>query len=75
MDLPDLPKFAKQFAKYSRYLPNAPNVILAKMYTFAKPLFEKNDIPLAKFAQVMRNSGQCLYVMIKTINFNIIFIF
>jgi len=40
-------------------LAKCPEVILAKMYTFAKPLFEKNDIRLSKFAQVLRESGEC----------------
>jgi hypothetical protein len=29
------------------------------MYTFPKPLFEKNDIRLAKFAQMLSESGEC----------------
>jgi hypothetical protein len=32
-------------------------MILAKMYTFAKPLFEKNGIRVAKIVRVISESG------------------
>ncbi len=45
-------------------------MILAKLVTFAKALFEKNDICLAKFVWVSRESGASIGKQLISKNWN-----